>query len=43
MSEDGAKKRLGIFEELKVHSGLLEVNPSCFAGVFPFVRVVEAS
>ncbi len=41
MSEGGAKIRLGIVEELKVRGGLLEVHPSCFAGLFP--RVVEAS
>jgi hypothetical protein len=43
MSEGGTKKRLGIVEELKVRGGLLEVHPSCFVSLFPFVRVVEAS
>ena len=39
----GEKEGLCIVEELKVRGSLLEGHPSCFVGLFPFVRVVEAS
>ncbi len=39
----GAKKGLCIVEELKVRGRLLEGHPSCLAGLFPLVRVVEVS
>ena len=39
----GLKEDLCIVEELKVRGSLLEDHPSCLAGLFPLVRVVEAS
>ncbi len=39
----GAKEGLCVVEELKVCGSLLEGHPSCLAGLFPLVRVVEAS
>jgi hypothetical protein len=39
----GRKEGLCIVEELKVRGSLLQGHPSCLAGLFPLVRVVEAS
>jgi hypothetical protein len=39
----GAKEGLCVVEELKLCGSLLEGHPSCLAGLFPLVRVVEAS
>ncbi len=36
------KEGLCIVEELKVRGSLLEGHPSCLAGLFPLVRVIEA-
>jgi hypothetical protein len=38
-----AKEGLCIVEELKVRGSLLKGHPSCLTGLFPLVRVVEAS
>jgi hypothetical protein len=39
----GTKEGLCVVEELKVRGSLLQGHPSCLAGLFPLVRVVEAS
>ncbi len=39
----GAKEGLCVVEELKMDGSLLEGHPGCLVGLFPLVRVVEAS